>query len=283
METFDHLECLSDLEPRPAADNRPKFPCGECGGTGRYAGHRVHQEKEHCFACRGAGFFRTSHQDRAKGRRQSADLKRRRETEAREAFDAEQPGLRKFLADAGMWSEFARSLGDHLAYRGDLTPNQIIAAESMRAKCEAGKAKRAAEKKAAPAGAYPNLARNFLSAAQQLKWPKLRIVTETGERIVLSRAGPNSRYPGHINMTDGRPFGEDTWYGRITPEGAATYSRNITDEAKATLAAFEANPDEAIKAQGLRTGECCCCGRELTDPVSIERGIGPICAGRWNI
>jgi hypothetical protein len=27
-------------------------------------------------------------------------------------------------------------------------------------------------------------------------------------------------------------------------------------------------------------GFCCRCGRTLTDPASIESGIGPICAGR---
>lgn len=30
-------------------------------------------------------------------------------------------------------------------------------------------------------------------------------------------------------------------------------------------------------------GKCCCCGRALTDPLSIELGIGPICRekGGW--
>ncbi len=27
-------------------------------------------------------------------------------------------------------------------------------------------------------------------------------------------------------------------------------------------------------------GKCCCCGRQLTDPISIAAGIGPECAGR---
>lgn len=30
---------------------------------------------------------------------------------------------------------------------------------------------------------------------------------------------------------------------------------------------------------GRRTGSCCVCGRELTKRESIERGIGPVCAG----
>ncbi len=34
------------------------YPCGQCGGTGLYAGVRVHQEKSNCFACRGKGISR---------------------------------------------------------------------------------------------------------------------------------------------------------------------------------------------------------------------------------
>jgi hypothetical protein len=28
----------------------------------------------------------------------------------------------------------------------------------------------------------------------------------------------------------------------------------------------------------MHTGSCLCCGRELTDAVSIQRGLGPVCA-----
>jgi hypothetical protein len=45
----------------------------------------------------------------------------------------------------------------------------------------------------------------------------------------------------------------------------------------AALDEFEADPAAALKAHGIATGSCGCCGRELTDPESIERGIGPIC------
>lgn len=34
----------------------------------------------------------------------------------------------------------------------------------------------------------------------------------------------------------------------------------------------------AAKAYGVATGQCCVCGAELTDPKSVEAGIGPICA-----
>lgn len=30
-----------------------------------------------------------------------------------------------------------------------------------------------------------------------------------------------------------------------------------------------------------KMGICCCCGRPLTHPVSVELGVGPICGGHW--
>jgi hypothetical protein len=45
------------------------------------------------------------------------------------------------------------------------------------------------------------------------------------------------------------------------------------------LAEIEANPLGTAMKYGKLSGRCCMCGRDLTDPVSIERGIGPICEG----
>ena len=39
---------------------------------------------------------------------------------------------------------------------------------------------------------------------------------------------------------------------------------------------------EGLKNYGKETGRCILCGRELTNPVSVEQGIGPICAGRYS-
>lgn len=37
---------------------------------------------------------------------------------------------------------------------------------------------------------------------------------------------------------------------------------------------------EEIEEQGRATGFCMMCGRFLSNPESVERGIGPICAGK---
>jgi hypothetical protein len=46
------------------------------------------------------------------------------------------------------------------------------------------------------------------------------------------------------------------------------------------LLAIEADPLAAARENGVKTGRCSCCGRPLTDPVSIGYGIGPICRER---
>jgi hypothetical protein len=49
--------------------------------------------------------------------------------------------------------------------------------------------------------------------------------------------------------------------------------RRITPADRMTL--------EEAKAYGKETHRCCVCGIELTNPDSIEAGIGPICAGKF--
>jgi hypothetical protein len=36
-----------------------------------------------------------------------------------------------------------------------------------------------------------------------------------------------------------------------------------------------------VQLFGMTTGNCCMCGRELTDPVSVAQGIGPVCLRSW--
>lgn len=135
----------------------------------------------------------------------------------------------------------------------------------------------------APSTTFARLAETFLSAAEGLKWPKLRLRTADGQELVLSRCGERSRTPGWINVTDGGSYGANTFFGRISPDGAFDAYRATTDDVRATLAAYDADPAAEAKVQGARTGRCMCCGLELTDEVSIALGIGPVCGKRWGI
>jgi hypothetical protein len=64
--------------------------------------------------------------------------------------------------------------------------------------------------------------------------------------------------------------------GKITPSGVFYGDENLTG----ALTRAAKNPQEAAVAYGRQTGNCSCCGRDLTDPVSIFGGIGPICLGK---
>jgi hypothetical protein len=56
--------------------------------------------------------------------------------------------------------------------------------------------------------------------------------------------------------------------GRFVYERGAIY--NLSPSNRMTV-------DEA-RSIGVESGICCVCGIELTDPKSVERGIGPVCA-----
>ena len=277
--SFDDLE---DLEVLNGGTSKPKvtFPCAPCGGTGKYRGMRLHQPDDRCFACGGRGYFLTSPEARERSRRSRAAAKGRAIAESKERLGEERY---KFLLRAADWSEFANSLVERVNGGRALSDSQYAAIDSMMAKCAAKRKTREdarkAEAEAAPR--FANLAEHFLTAAESLKWPKMRLATEAGDKIVLSRAGERSRNPGHINVTDGGPYGDNRYYGRIDPEGRAYLRANIPAEIEAELVAINDDPDAAIKVTGLRTGQCCLCGRELTNPDSIANGIGPICADKW--
>ena len=73
-------------------------------------------------------------------------------------------------------------------------------------------------------------------------------------------------------------YREGEYSGKITPEGAI-YSP-VAQQLEPTLAQATSDPVAAAQAYGRDTGSCACCGRTLTDPVSIWAAIGPVCLER---
>jgi hypothetical protein len=57
--------------------------------------------------------------------------------------------------------------------------------------------------------------------------------------------------------------------------------RDMADSVLADLQHIEKDPEAAAALHGKLSGRCSVCSRDLTDPVSIERGIGPICAEKF--
>ena len=115
------------------------------------------------------------------------------------------------------------------------------------------------------------IATAFASAnSNGIKRPKLRLGT-----YVFSRAPDTGRNAGSIYVTQSGEY-----LGRVT---AGQFHRALAcDAATGTdIIGIALSPHAAAKAYGQKTGECACCGRELTNAESIELGIGPICRDRF--
>lgn len=69
-----------------------------------------------------------------------------------------------------------------------------------------------------------------------------------------------------------------TFVSRVRDNGYET--RLSKRQAAPVLEEISRDPMDALVAYGRRTGECGVCGRKLSDPDSVEAGIGPICAAK---
>jgi hypothetical protein len=68
------------------------------------------------------------------------------------------------------------------------------------------------------------------------------------------------------------------YVGKLTAEGVCHSA--LHPDLAPVLAEATADPVAAAQAYGRDTGSCACCGRTLTDPVSIWAAIGPVCLER---
>jgi len=76
----------------------------------------------------------------------------------------------------------------------------------------------------------------------------------------------------------------DRVVGKIEGNGTfSLFSRPGVNQADllAALLDIEKDPEAAAVLHGKLSGNCSVCGRDLTDPESVARGIGPICAGKF--
>jgi hypothetical protein len=117
-----------------------------------------------------------------------------------------------------------------------------------------------------------------------LKWPKVRLQLADGSPLVLSVAGPASKAPGQVNLTDGGPFGRNVFYGRVSPAGVADL-RDLParNEVVGVLRRLASEPEKVAAEYGKLTGNCCFCNRELSDERSTAVGYGPVCADHFGL
>lgn len=271
-----------------------RHTCIECNGTGLYQGVRLHQDKQHCFACKGKGWFKTSYADRMKARQKARDRKQAAHEAKQAAFDEANEGLIEQLRAIAGWHQFAASMLEAYDKWGKLTDKQTAAARAALAKVEAKRKEREAKKAAEAVTIDLSPIRDMFAKAIEngAKKPTYR-----AEGLVISKAPAHGKNAGalYIKSTShvygGKLTGtvfKPSYEGKEADFATYTYTAEETGEritvsrtAADALAVIAANPAEAAALHGKRSGICSCCGRELTDPESIAAGIGPICASKW--
>ena len=277
FEGFDDLEDPDALNRATLpAKEQERFPCNACSGTGKYFGPRVHQTKAHCFACRGKGYFLSSQGDRLRAKAQRQHRAKTKLEDAQAAFEEQHPGLIEALGKVSEWNEFAASLVGQFRERGTLSDRQAFAAMNTLDKIEASRKKRRATQSANSGKVDLAPIRAMFEAASGagLKCPRYR-----AEGLVLSLAPMHGKNPGAIYV---KGDNDDAYLGKVL---STTYhaAPQAGPWALTSLQAIAADPLAAAVRYGRLMGSCACCGRTLTDPKSVERGIGPICAGKWGL
>lgn len=249
-----------------------KHPCGRCRGTGKWLSYSGWKSGK-CHACKGKGYFKTSAAVRAKGRATKANAKAKKIA----SFTEENKELVAFLRDNTSWNSFARSLLESLDTKGTIHPNGVAAAEKMMAKTLATRAKKAAEKANAEASAPTYDLRKIHEVfATALARGKNRRALLGGDNMKLTPAPERGKNAGHLYVkVDGE------YAGKIDPAGKFHKAWKTDIAVEADLKKIAADPLGEARLYGMRTGTCACCGRELTDPKSIDKGIGPICESKW--
>ncbi len=268
---------LADAQPYRMLHEEP---CGKCRGTGRFVGYTGRVLGD-CFVCKGTGkrAFRTSlaQRDKAKTQRDARNERAQQSlAEQAAAWLSANPNEAAWLRDASSRGyEFAVSMLDALNKYGHLTERQEAAVRSATEKSIARQTQWAAERAERDATkADVNIDRvtvAFAAAvAAGLKFPKLRL-----DDFTLSLAPAAGRNAGSIYVKQ-----DELYLGKIA-DGKFTRSRDCDADIEARIVAACADPAAAAEAYGKRTGQCSCCGRELTNAESIARAIGPICAMKW--
>lgn len=112
------------------------------------------------------------------------------------------------------------------------------------------------------------------AAFDKLRESGLKRISLRMQGFKVKPAPETGKNAGALYVTEG-----ETYLGKIAG-GRFLRAAACTTVVADKVASLVADPMAAIKASGIETGTCAVCGLELTDPESIARGIGPICAER---
>jgi hypothetical protein len=130
----------------------------------------------------------------------------------------------------------------------------------------------------------PELIEAFDRAAENLKWPKIKIEKE-GRLVRIARQGSRSNNEGGLKIDNGCQYGDPSqaYYGNVTPDGVFHYRNNCPADVIELVCGLNSNLGDTASVHGLAFGNCCFCSRELTDPKSVRVGYGPVCADHYGL
>lgn len=264
------------------------FECEKCNGKGTKLIGYVNVRQVECFYCNGTGKRKTSAEHRAKlkATRKANEQKRAAEKSAKfeqwlATTTEEQRAAIKWLRDQVAYStfygqsDFSRSMIEKVDSREILTDNMINAITSMHTKALAKQVQREADKQAemvagSVSDKFAELFAAFAQAHEKIARPIFRV-----EHIKVSRAPDHGTNAGCLYVKSTY----DDYLGKITPSGQ--FKGKATEDQRQSIDALAADPYNAVIKYGRVTGQCGCCGKELTKKQSIEDGIGPICKDKW--
>tara|TARA_R110001592_G_scaffold67354_6_gene206568 strand:- start:13300 stop:13890 length:591 start_codon:yes stop_codon:yes gene_type:complete len=176
------------------------------------------------------------------------------------------------VSEGNLQGNFVTSMMSQFETKGRLSPKQIEWAIKLSTE--------AAHKESDPM-AYEDEEGDYKSVVDFMTRATVsrpRLTFKTGRTtITMSLAPKTGRNPNHIYVkTDG------DYAGKLTPTGdfSSAHHRPVV---MAILSDMSADPQSYILGHGVETGNCACCGRDLTDDRSLKAGVGPVCAKHWNI
>ena len=275
------LSLHEDLAPATPESERPKFPCGQCGGRGTWVSP-LGRVTGPCHACKGSGYFLTDPKTRARARQSRVSRANRIISDGIAAFKAAHPEVYADIEPSSMTGNtFAKSLWEQLNRKGSLSEGQIRAVlngiEKKRLRAEEAKA----NTKPMGLGRVREMFDRALSTG--LKRPTFRAAG-----LTLSLAGPNSKNAGAIYVktsakADWSDEMEAIYCGKVVGAEFQPTREGTRLNVVESLQKISENPLQAAVEFGRLTGHCACCGRLLTNKESVDRGIGPICAEKWGL
>lgn len=257
--------------------------CPKCNGSGLYRGYSSHGRL--CFKCEGRGTltFKNSKEARQKATTAAHDRKERKADENLAKFEALHPAFAAWWTDSNF--QFAHAMREAVRKFGDLTERQFNSAGACIERDREYKERKAVEAAARDVVRESAPAVNVLVIREILyrgkdKGIRRPIVRLAGPTLgfKFSLASDTSANAGavYVNLMDE----DSTYIGKIA-NGKFLRAGACTNTQESEVIAACLHPESSAVAYGRRYGSCSCCGRELTNHLSIELGIGPICREKF--